>query len=107
MGEMITAARDMRRLPLSDYGEEWRCRTDNGRTYIRCYTVYPGIVLKQNCMHVPAIGIPQDPNYSCLKLNCCVNGRCEVPIAGSHYVYLEPGRVNFDLRQPERGCIFR
>ena len=91
---------------LSDFGEEWSTRTDGGRTNIRCFGVYPGIVIKRNCIHVSALSIPREENYSCLKMNFCLSGRCEVPIDGKHFVYLEPGRINFDLRQPEQGCIF-
>jgi len=96
----------MMKTMLSEFCEEWRFPEGSEKTRIRCFHVYPGIVLKLNSVYVPEIDIPKEKNYSRLKINCCIGGRCEVPITDRHFVYLEPGRINFDLRQPSHGCIF-
>jgi len=104
--DMIMPKESLKKEALSAFCEEWSSPANGGSTNIRCFYVYPGIVLKRNCVHAPAIAIPREENYSRLKMNFCLNGRCEVPIDETHFVYLEPSRINFDLRQPEQGCIF-
>jgi len=94
------------RIQRSAFCEEWHAPGDTGGTGILLFRIYPGILLKVNNMRLSAVDMPPTADYHCLKINCCVSGRCEVPIAGGQYVYLESGRIDLDLRQPDHECLF-
>ena len=80
------------------------CRWDysyrDTRAWIHACQPYPGIHLWANevFMHTLPVGELEDYHY--IKLNYCVQGRCEVSLPGDRYVYLESTLLSLDANPP-------
>lgn len=61
--------------------------------------LYPGVILLTADFRMPQFTLPYIQGYDYLKLNYCMEGRCEVPLDNSRYAYLENGVLSVDLNQ--------
>lgn len=71
----------------------------NGSGTVWSLIPYPGVYLLAADFCVPQFQLPYLQQYPYLKLNYCLGGRCEVPLANSRYAYLETGVLSIDLNQ--------
>ncbi|MGL5438005.1 MAG: helix-turn-helix transcriptional regulator [Lachnospiraceae bacterium] len=65
------------------------------------FELYPGIWLWLIDFRMYKIPARMIQDYHYLKLNYCIEGRCEVKLPRDRYVYLETGMVSLDLNQPQ------
>lgn len=70
-----------------------------GVGHIWSLTLYPGVELLAGDVHMPQFALPYIEQYSYLKFNYCTGGRCEVPLGGGRFAYLESGVLDIDLNQ--------
>lgn len=94
------------RETLSDCVERWKYTflKEYGDIYI-CKP-FPGIHLWANDVFMYAIPTEQSEEYHFVKLNYCIDGRCEVLLADDRYVYLEKGILSVDSNSPKDNFLF-
>lgn len=74
-------------------GEEYGC--------VYGHLIYPGIFLWKNDFYMQRIPNQITDKYPYMKLNYCIQGRCEASLEKGRFVYLESGMISVDCNQPE------
>lgn len=92
----------MRTSVLSDCVERWDYlyQMEKGSIYI-C-SLWPGVAVWANMVFMGELPCETTAtNYSFVKLNYCIDGRCEVLLENGKYVYLSAGMLSIDCNQPK------
>lgn len=91
---------------LSDCVERWKYTFQEEYGDIYICKPFPGIHLWANDVFMHAIPTQQSDEYHFVKLNYCIDGRCEVQLADDRYVYLEKGLLSIDSNPPKENFLF-
>lgn len=77
---------------ISDDGwcEVWKYENDNGEAVITSYSVFPGVSLAYNDVHLPSGQIERTVSDTILEINHCREGRMECELR-DEFFYLAPG----------------
>jgi AraC-like DNA-binding protein len=78
----------------------------DSRGRVRLYVLFPGIFLGFNEFSGNSFPSYQGEVADGIKINFCVDGRCEVKMSDSRYLFLEPGDLSIDTRTAEDTFIF-
>lgn len=94
------------RESVSDCVEKWKYTFRKEYGYIYSCKPFPGIHLWANDVYMKCIPISPSEEYHFIKLNYCMEGRCEVRLEDDRYVYLEKGVLSIDTNQPKENFIY-
>lgn len=94
------------REALSDCIERWKYTYQKEYGDIYICKPFPGIHLWANDVFMHAIPTEQLEEYHFIKLNYCIDGRCEVQLVDDRYVYLEKGILSIDSNSPKENFLF-
>lgn len=94
------------RESLSDCVEKWKYTFQKEYGYIYICSPFPGIHLWANDVYMKSIPVNPSDEYHFIKLNYCIEGRCEVRLADDRYIYLEKGILSIDLNPPKENFIY-
>lgn len=94
------------REKLSDCIEKWRYSFQEEYGYIYICKPFPGIHLWANDVYMKSIPVNSSHEYHFIKLNYCMEGRCEVRLADDRYVYLDKGILSIDSNPAKENFIY-
>jgi AraC-like DNA-binding protein len=72
--------------------------SENSRGTVRLYVLFPGIFLGFNEFSGNSFQSYQGEVADGMKINFCIDGRCEVKMSDSRYLFLEAGDLSIDTR---------
>lgn len=91
---------------LSDCIDRWKYTYQSEYGYIYICSPFPGIHLWANDVYMHMIPTEITEEYHFVKLNYCMDGRCEVQLADDRYIYLEKGVLSIDRNAPKENFVF-
>ena len=81
--------------------------SEHGKTaMVYAAGLWPGIYMGANDIHQAAVPEAVSEEYHCIKLNYCLNGRCELELSNGRYVYMSRGLLSLDSNQTQGGYRF-
>ncbi|HWR56393.1 MAG TPA: AraC family transcriptional regulator [Negativicutes bacterium] len=83
----------------TDSGMVLRLDCTDGTGKIRVYSLFPGILLAFNDFEASSVSSYGGEINQGLKLNYCVEGRCEILMSDDFCLCLEPGDLSIDTRE--------
>lgn len=86
---------------INQYMKKWKYSYQKEQGYVYGCMLYPGIYIWKNDFHIHRIPNEKMDSYPYMKMNYCVQGRCEFSLENNRYAYLEPGMISIDRNQPE------
>lgn len=91
---------------LSDCVDRWKYSYRKEYGYIYICKPYPGIHLWVNDVYMHSIPTDTSEDYHFVKLNYCMEGRCEILLEDDKYVYLEKDNLSIDSNAPKENFLF-
>jgi AraC-like DNA-binding protein len=79
---------------------------ENGSGRMRLYALFPGILLGFNDFSIYSFPSYNGETAEGLKINFCVEGRCEAKMSDEKYLFMEPGDLSIDTRTVEEQFTF-
>jgi hypothetical protein len=79
---------------------------ENGSGTVRLYGLFPGILIGFNDFSVDSFPSYNGEIAEGLKINFCVEGRCEAKMSDEKYLFMEPGDLSIDTRTVEEQFAF-
>ncbi|MDR2394562.1 MAG: AraC family transcriptional regulator [Treponema sp.] len=71
---------------------------EDGRGTVRVYVLFPGILLGFNEISGGSFPSYQGKVAHGIKINFCIDGRCEIKMSDGRYLFLEMGDLSIDTR---------
>lgn len=84
----------------------YKINDNSGEAVMRCYTVFPGIELIYNYVHMQTCSIDADPPENMLEINYCLEGRIECELNNGGYLYLSKGDLSIQLKDGSCYCSY-
>ncbi|MDR3123003.1 MAG: hypothetical protein LBU16_04410, partial [Treponema sp.] len=78
----------------------------DGLGTVRLYALFPGILLALNDFSTDSCPSHDGEATEGLKMNFCIEGRCEVKMPDDRYLFLEAGDLCMDMRMPRDSFSF-
>ncbi|MDR0628950.1 MAG: AraC family transcriptional regulator [Treponema sp.] len=78
----------------------------NGFGTMRIYALFPGIILGFNDFFLDSFPSYSGETAEGLKINFCVEGRCEAKMSDEKYLFMEPGDLSIDTRMVKEQFTF-
>jgi AraC-like DNA-binding protein len=97
---IIKPLKHIRVVNRTEYSITTQLDSKDGRGIIRLYAVFPGILLAFNDFSTGSCPSCNEESAEGLKLNFCIEGRCEVKMPDDRYLFLEAGDLSIDMRTP-------
>lgn len=91
---------------LSGCVERWKYAYQHEYGYIYICKPYAGIHLWVNDVYMHSVPTERLKEYHFIKLNYCMEGRCEILLKDDKYVYLENGILSIDTNEPKNSFVF-
>jgi AraC-like DNA-binding protein len=99
---IVTALKHVRVVNRTGYSITTQLDSKDGLGIIRLYALFPGILLAFNDLSIGSYSCPPQNGEAGegLKMNFCIEGRCEVKMPDDKYLFLEAGDLCIDMRTP-------
>lgn len=84
----------------------YRINDISGNALMTSYTVFPGIELIYNDVHMESCKIEVSPPKNIIEINHCREGRIECELGGGEYMYLSKGDLSIQIKDDSCHCSY-